>query len=120
MRPRRTSPRAGKSFSVGPDAQRSKELLDGLAAVDELVDGRVDAEVRLARVALGEEEVERIDVARSDAEVAGVGVEIDAAVDGAMHAAEIDGELAVDEHEQVVVAGEGEDLSGVVTELRPQ
>src|SRR5690606_33065564 len=77
-----------------------------------------DREVRLGRVALGEEEVERIDLPDLEPEEAGHRVHVDLALQRPVHAAEIDAELAVDEHPEIVVAREREHLTALVLELR--
>src|ERR1044071_9823513 len=83
----------------------------------EAADRRIDPEVRIDGVTLGEEQVEGIGVPLGDQELRGRLVEIDRACLGPVHAAEIDGQLPVDERPEVVVARAGEDLAAVIGEL---
>lgn len=86
----------------------------------ETTNRRIDAEIRFYRVPFGEEEIERVFVTGDDTEFRGSGIEVDRAGFRAMHSAEIDGQFAIDEREQVVVAREREDFSAFVGELRVQ
>src|SRR5262245_26536520 len=85
------------------------------AAVDER-EVRVDAERRLRRVALGVEQVEGVDAARRDPELGGRGVEVDGAGLLRVQAADVDHQLPVDEHPNIVVALEREILTARVLE----
>ena len=73
-------------------------------------DGRVDAEVGFDGVAFGVENVEGVGGADGEAEV----VELHVAAAVAVHAADVDGELLIDKHPDVVVAGECEGLAAAV------
>src|SRR5688572_24021238 len=108
-------------LSPGPRGLRSStwRLPDHDAAVDEL-QRRVDQEVRLRGVSLCLEEVERVAVARRDAEPLRLAIEVDVLGLGLVHAAEVDREAAIDEDPQVVVAAEAKHLAARVLEARVQ
>lgn len=73
-------------------------------------DGRVDAEVRLGGVPFGVEDVQQIDLADGEAEV----VELDACGGVAVYTADVDRQLLVDEHPDVVITREREGLAAAV------
>ena len=98
---------------------RENGLAEDRVAVGE-ADRGLHAEVRLGRVALGLEDREVVGLAGLDAELAHEIVELDGHALGAVHAADVDGELAVDEDPHVVVAGEREDLAALIRELGVQ
>jgi hypothetical protein len=62
------------------------------------------------------EHLQVIHLADAQAELSGVLVEVDGALLGAVDAAEINGELAIDEDPDVVVTAEREDLAALITE----
>jgi hypothetical protein len=66
-------------------------------------------------VALGVEDVHLVAAADGDAELGRARVEIDGVLLGGVDAPEIDGEMAVDEQEQVVVAAERERLAAAMS-----
>lgn len=84
----------------------------GRGSLRDGADGRVDAEVRFDGVAFGVEDVERVGEAGGEAEV----VELDVSAGVAVHAADVDRQLLIDKHPDVVVAGEIEGLTAVVGE----
>ena len=63
---------------------------------------------------LGEEDVHGVDLAFAKAERGGLGIEIHGLALGLVNAAQIDRELAVDEHPDVVVSGESEGFTALV------
>ncbi len=71
-------------------------------------------------MALGMEELERIDVALRDSQRARRAVEVDRVRGRRVEPAEVHGQLAIDEHPEIVVAAEPERLATVVLELRVQ
>src|SRR5205814_9006476 len=71
-------------------------------------------------VAFGVEELEGVDAAELEAEGGGGLVEVDGAAGGGVQAAEVHGQLAVDEDPEVVVAGEGEVLAAAVLDAGVQ
>lgn len=76
----------------------------------------LDAEVGLARVSLGKEELEVVGVSGFEPEFLGAFVEVHGGGLLGVDAAEVDGEAVVDEDPDVVVSGEGED-EGLVAGL---
>ena len=69
---------------------------------------------------LCEEEMQRVLIARHDAQVLGRGVEVDAGHELLVFTPQVDGELAVDEYSQIVVTAEGEHLAADIAEAGHQ
>ena len=79
---------------------------------------RGDPQVGLGGVPFAEEEVPRIGLSGDESDLRGQGVQSDGRGEFHVRAAQVDHELVVDEHPHVVVAAEGERLTGRVDELR--
>jgi hypothetical protein len=91
------------------------EAVTGALRVREVGEGELV--VGVGGVALGLEDDDLVDLADLQVEIGGLGgVQGDAAALGAVDAAEVDGELLVDEDPDVVVPGEVELLSALVFE----
>src|SRR5260221_11560002 len=99
------------------DHQRSRLLRQDRIAVRE-ADRGFEAEIRLGRMALGLEDREIVGRALNNIQHCGERIEADGDRLRRVHAPEIHSQLLVDEDEHVVVAGELEDLTTLVRELR--
>src|SRR5688572_25725037 len=66
-------------------------------------------------IPLGVEHLQVIYIADAQAELSGALVEVDGVLLGLVETAEVNGELAIDEHPDVVVAAEREDLTALIT-----
>ncbi len=95
-----------------PRVRQPRQACAGGGSLRLGADGRVDAKVRLDGVALGVEDIERIDLTGVEAEV----VELDAHAGVPVYAADVDRQLLVDEHPDVVVTREREGLTAAVLE----
>src|SRR2546425_6898952 len=104
-----------RSTALG-DAQNStkKKSRRSLRSLAEIEPTQVDVVHRPERVPLGGEDVERHDRAGDEPE----GVDVDRAALGAVDPPEIDRQAAVDEHEDVIIAREIEDLAAPRAEGR--
>src|SRR6478752_3797123 len=94
----------------------ARELLDHRVATARDFQAGFDAEVGAGDVALAPKEGERVGLSIDEAE----GVEHDAPSHLVVGSTEVEGELVVDEHPNVVVTDEGEDFPGMVLELQVQ
>ncbi len=81
-------------------------------------DVRLDTEIRSVRMPLCMEDIHGVGGSGTDSKSGGLGIEVDHAKRGVMKAAQVEGELLVDEDPHVIVAAEGEFLTFHVPELQ--